>query len=199
MVGEQLPVTLAELDVAAACLLLAQGRAVAFPTDCGYGFALDPFHPEAEVAMAQLKPGRDAPVGLIAADRSQVDPLVHRWTPIAERCAALWPAELTLVFVAAPGLPAMVVSTVGGVAVRVPARSQTRALAAHYGGPLTATSLNRSGQPPARRPDELEAFGGLIAGYLAGETGDEPPSTLVDVSEEAATILRHGSVSLPWR
>ena len=85
--------TLAELDVATACRLLAQGRAVAFPTDCGYGFALDPFHPEAEVAMAQLKPGRDAPVGLIAADRSQVDPLVHRWTPIAERCAALWPAE----------------------------------------------------------------------------------------------------------
>ncbi len=176
---------------------IASGQAVAFPTRCGYGFALDPFLGSAVDLMARLKPKRSAPVGLIAADRDQVDPLVRRWTGPGHRYAQLWPAELTLILAAVPDLPSMIVSPAGGVAVRVPEDRGARELARHYGGVLTATSLNRSGQPTAKRPSDLLPFEHLLAGYIEGETGDEPPSTLVDVLTDKPRVLRPGRVVLP--
>ena len=187
---------LKSLTIAQASEHIAAGRAVAFPTSCGYGFALDPFLDSAVALMARLKPERSAPVGLIAADRDQVEPLVDYWTSSGEQYAQLWPAELTLVLAAVPDLPSMIVSPVGGVAVRVPENPGARELARHYGGVLTATSLNRSGQPTAKRPDDLLPFEHLLAGYIEGETGDEPPSTLVDVLTDTARVLRPGRVVL---
>lgn len=188
---------LKSLTIAQASERIAAGQAVAFPTSCGYGFALDPFLSSAAALMAGLKPRRSAPVGLIAAGRDQVDPLVERWTPLADQYAQLWPAELTLVLEAVPDLPSMIVSSVGGIAVRVPEDLSARELARHYGGVLTATSLNRSGQPTAKRPEDLLPFEHLLAGYIEGETGDEPPSTLVDVLTDIPRLLRPGRVVLP--
>ena len=177
---------------------IASGEAVAFPTSCGYGFAMDPFLASATALMAKLKPERTNPVGLIAASREQVDPLVLRWTSQGKQCAELWPAELTLVLEAVADLPAMIVSPVGGVAVRVPADTSARELARTYGGVLTATSLNRSGQPTTKRPQDLVPFAHVLAGYIEGPTGDELPSTLVDVLTEEPRILRPGRVVLSW-
>ena len=184
------------ITIAKASEQIGAGRAVAFPTPCGYGFALDPFLASSSELMAHLKPSRRAPVGLIAADRSQVDPLVDRWTAHGERYAGLWPAELTLVLAAVPGLPSMIVSSVGGVAVRVPKDRSARELARKYGGVLTATSLNRPGQPTTKSPEDLLPFSHLLAGYLAGDTGDDLPSTLVDVRTHEPRILRSGRVAL---
>lgn len=184
------------LSLAQASECIASGQAIAFPTGCGYGFALDPFLESASALMARLKPARSNPVGLIAASRDQVDPLVARWTTDGQRYAQLWPAELTLVLSAVPSLPTMIVSAVGGVAVRVPADLSARELVGHYGSVLTATSLNRSGEPPAKRPGDLQPFEHLLAGYIDGETGDELPSTLVDVRTDKPQILRPGRVAL---
>ena len=188
---------LKSLTIAQASERIAAGHAVAFPTSCGYGFALDPFLGSAAELMARLKPSRSAPVGLIAAGRDQVDPLVERWTPLGDHYAQLWPAELTLVLAAVPDLPSMIVSSVGGVAVRVPEDREARELARQYGSVLTATSLNRSGQPTAKQPSDLLPFEHLLAGYIAGETGDELPSTLVDVLTDKPQVLRPGRVVLP--
>ncbi len=189
---------LTALSIAQACDRIAGGEAVAFPTSCGYGFAMDPFLSTAPVLMAKLKPDRTNPVGLIAASLDQVDPLVLRWTTQGERCAELWPAELTLVLKAVPDLPAMIVSSVGGVAVRVPMDASARELARNYGGVLTATSLNRSGQPTAKRPEDLIPFAQVLAGYIDGPTGDDLPSTLVDVLTEKPKVLRPGRVKISW-
>jgi L-threonylcarbamoyladenylate synthase len=183
-----------------ACLALRRGEAVAFPTPCGYGFAVDPFHGNADQCLNALKPDRSAPVGLIVADRVQADAVVARWSPEALRFAQAWPAALTLVLPARSGLPACMVSRVGGVALRIPESGPARALAAAYGGPLTATSLNRSGEPTARSVGNLELYADLLAGYLAGPVSDGLPSTLVDLLVAPPQILRQGAVRIeaPW-
>ena len=169
---------------------------MAFPTPCGYGFAVDPFHAAAEQCLSALKPDRSAPVGLIVADRAQADVVVAHWSVEALRFAEAWPAALTLVLPARSGLPECVVSPVGGVALRVPESAPARALAAAYGGPLTATSLNHSGEPPACSPADLAGYGHLVAGYLAGAVSDGLPSTLVDLTGSSPHILRQGAVQI---
>ena len=51
-------------------------------------------------------------------------------------------------------------------------------------GPLTATSANISGEPPADDPNEVERTIGMRIDLLldAGRTPGGPPSTIVDVT-----------------
>ena len=187
-----------QLTLEQACEALALGQAIAFPTPCGYGFALDPWLEGASALMACLKPERNAPVGLIVGDMEQAHSLVSDWSPAAERCAQAWPGELTLVLKARPGLPALVCSPTGGVALRIPLAEVARQLSLTYGSALTATSLNRRGAAPARQIDDLRPFADLIAGFLPGEVGAHLPSTLVDLRGPTPLVLRRGSVELPW-
>ena len=186
------------LSLDQACEALAAGEAVAFPTPCGYGYALDPWHEGAEARLAQLKPNRQNPVGLIAGDQGQVLDVVSDWPAAAARCAQAWPAELTLVLRAKADVPPMVCSAVGGVALRVPITPVARQLALQHGKPLTATSLNRSGEPTVRTLAALAEFAHLIAGYLPGEVGDQAPSTLVDLTGLEPRVLRQGGVEFAW-
>ena len=181
-----------------ACKALAAGGAVAFPTPSGYGFALDPWHEGAQALLARLKPGRHDPVGLIAGNLEQARSLVSDWPEAATRCAEDWPGEITLVLKARSGLPAMVCSSSGGVALRIPVADVARQLALAHGSALTATSLNRRGEAPARSIADLQVFSGLIAGYLPGEVGDHLPSTLVDLTGAEPRVLRQGAVELSW-
>ena len=64
-----------------------------------------------------------------------------------------WPGPLTLVLFAQAHLPSPVVKD-GKVAVRVPGPSPALDLAIAFGGPLTATSANRSGEPLCTDPAE---------------------------------------------
>jgi L-threonylcarbamoyladenylate synthase len=186
------------LAVNEACALLRRGLALAFPSPCGYGFAFDPFLPGAQTLLESLKPGRSEPVGLLIPDRRAVDGLVAFVPAVAHRLMALWPAELSLVLPAKGGLPGDLVSSRGGVSMRLPQLGPALDLVRAYGSPLTATSLNFPGQKPASTADDLLAFGDLIAGYLAGQVGVQAPSTLVEILSEEMRLLRPGSVELEW-
>ena len=86
----------------------------------------------------------------------------------------------------------------GGVAVRVPAHRVARALADAAGHPVTATSANASGAPPASSSEEvLAGLGATIDLVLdAGPTPGGPASTIVDVTGDDVRLVRSGAV--PW-
>ncbi len=171
-----------------------RGAVLAIPTESSYGLAVDPRRSRAVAAVYRFK-GRDraSPLPVVAADAGQLAALgVATDEPPFARLAALWPAPLSLVVPASPGLPA----AAGGatLAVRVPAHRHLRALLAELGLALTATSANRSGEPPVLDP---EAAAELVAGSdaLIVDGGRLPgglPSTLVEVGERGLTVLRRG-------
>jgi tRNA A37 threonylcarbamoyladenosine synthetase subunit TsaC/SUA5/YrdC len=74
-----------------------------------------------------------------------------------------------------------------------------RALVRACGGALTATSANLAGEPPARTAEEVaRAFpAGLALIVDGGATHTEEPSTVLDVSEDGARLIREGAVG--WR
>ena len=81
--------------------------------------------------------------------------------------------------------------------VRMPAHPPLRALLARV-GPVTGTSLNRSGEPACEEADEAagqfaDEIDVLVDG---GRTAGGLPSTLLDATVEPPLLLRPGAY--PW-
>ncbi|MGH7590760.1 MAG: L-threonylcarbamoyladenylate synthase, partial [Gemmatimonadales bacterium] len=85
-------------------------------------------------------------------------------------------------------------------AVRHTSHADVARLIRALGEPLTSTSANRPGTPPAPGADRLaEAFGEAVAsGQLlvldGGVLGNVPPSTLVDCTGSVARLIREGAI-----
>lgn len=173
---------------------------VIYPTETFYGVGADPYSEKALNALFDLK-GRDPekPVALIAADVEMALALASEVSSLARRLAHIfWPGPLTLVLPARPSIPRELIGPGGGVGVRVSAHPIAVALARNLGRPITATSANLAGAPPATTLEEARsALGGKIKVYLEGGTSAATmPSTVVEIGKENWRMIREGAVSL---
>jgi tRNA A37 threonylcarbamoyladenosine synthetase subunit TsaC/SUA5/YrdC len=64
-------------------------------------------------------------------------------------------------------------------------------------GPLGVSSANRSGQPPATTASEAQdQLGTSVEIYLdGGQTADNVPSSIVDLTGDTPKLLREGALS----
>jgi len=195
-----------EPALAAALAALRADRPVAFPTETVWGLAVSA---RSEAGMAALRAwkGRDAgqPVSVLVSDPAALEALGIALPPLGRRLAeAFWPGPLTLVVPCRAVLAAGVARADGALGLRCSphpaARGLARAAEAAGLGPLTATSLNRHGEPPAA---DLEGARTLCAGPGAphlffdragGDAGGEAPSTIVDLTTAPARVLRAGPI-----
>ncbi len=177
--------------------VLRGGGVVAAPTESSYGLLARAGSPAALDALHALKP-REPTRGhvLILPQRSAWEALVRAVPPEAEALAArAWPGPLTIALPAHPRVdPRLTVE--GSVAARWPGACLAAALVAALGEPLTATSANPSGAPPAlTRGEVLGYFPGLTVVGSVAPGG--PPSTLVSWTGAGWRLVRAGAVALP--
>jgi L-threonylcarbamoyladenylate synthase len=185
-------------SIAAAVDAILGGNTIVYPTETFYGLGASPLVDGALERLFELKarePGK--PVALIAADAEMAFALASKIEPAARRLAELfWPGPLTIVMPARSDLHRALVGEDGGVGVRVSSHPIASALSRAVGAPITATSANLAGQPPARRATEAVAtFDGKVKVIV--EDGDLPggqPSTLVAVDGRDIKILREGAI-----
>ena len=179
---------------------LKRGQVVACPTETQMGLLADALDPEAIARVGALKhrPASEA-IGLIVPDLEAALALVTELTPLARQLAEQhWPGPLTLVMRARAHVPAGVQKD-GTVAIRVPGPSPALELVRAFGGPLTATSANLSGQPPLSTEAELRAaFGEGLAAIVPGSPPGAAPSTIVDVTTERPVVIRAGALPLTF-
>ncbi|MBF6558742.1 MAG: threonylcarbamoyl-AMP synthase [Candidatus Binataceae bacterium] len=177
---------------------LRAGDLIIYPTETFYGIGADPFAAGALDKLFALK-GREAAktVALIADDAAAAFALA-REVPESARtlAAAFWPGPLTLVMPARADLPVALAGPDGGVGVRVSSHPIARAIAAGLGRPITATSANLAGEPPAPTLAAVrEAFGEKVKVILDGGTlAGGAPSTLVACDRTGWRILRAGAI-----
>jgi tRNA A37 threonylcarbamoyladenosine synthetase subunit TsaC/SUA5/YrdC len=118
-----------------------------------------------------------------------------------------WPGPLTLVVPVAAGRFAPgVARDDGAVGFRCSphpaAATLARRLEGALAGPVTATSLNRTGQQPARdRAQALRICGTAASGFwlldAAGpDAGGEAPSSVLDLTGPEPVLVREGPVGL---
>ncbi|MEI9950960.1 MAG: L-threonylcarbamoyladenylate synthase [Pseudomonadota bacterium] len=188
-------------DVEAALAQLAAGKVVAAATESFFGLLADIENPIAVEALFALKPrGADKGVPTILPARSAWPALVAGAIPtLAQAFAdALWPGGLSIALPAAASVAARVALD-GSLAVRLPGASPAAELARRFGRPLSATSANLPGAPPATRAAAVEAeFAGAVAQgvlfVLSGESPGGAPSTVVRISEGDYAVARVGAV-----
>jgi L-threonylcarbamoyladenylate synthase len=182
---------------------LAERRVLAYPTETVYGFgtAVDHESVEALVRMKRRPPHK--PFLLLINGSAMLDRLGLVLTPSASRLAArFWPGPLTLVL---PGgdhrVPARLRGPEGGVAVRWTPHAGLQAILQAYGEPITSTSANRPGVPPAVTAGEIttqwrdEILRGLLLVLDGGRLAPSPPSTVVDCTSRRPRVIRPGVLS----
>lgn len=178
--------------------LIARGGILAIPTESSYGLAVDPRGAAGVEAIYRVKEReRGKPLPVVAADLAQIAALgVGPGDEAVRRAASLWPAAFTVVAPIAEPIPASAGERT--IAVRIPDHAELRALLRALDTPLTATSANRSGEPPLLDP-------GAVAELLAGEDAlvvdggvlpGGPPSTLARWEGERWQVLRQGRVPI---
>src|SRR6266508_2008835 len=187
----------ASLDRALA--LLRTGEPIAFPTDTVYGVGAAALNAAAVARLYTVKrrPLTQA-IPLLIADEADLPLVADEVTPTARRLARLWPGALTLVVMAAPGLPSELLAGGATVAVRLPDHMWLRSLIRALGMPLAATSANlHGGRDPRTAADVAAQLGGALPLIVDGGPTPGPlPSTIVDCVGDEPRLLRAGA--LPW-
>jgi len=174
---------------------LGRGGVVAYPTETFYGLAASAFDLEGCRRVFEIK-GRSLSraLPLILANTSQLADVTVAPSALMQRLAEeFWPGPLTLVVEALPGVAAA--SEDGTVALRISSLPVARALAS-AAGPVTSTSANVSGSPPAMTAEEVEAgLGDLIDVVLdGGATSGGRASTIVDITGSTPKLVREGRI-----
>jgi L-threonylcarbamoyladenylate synthase len=181
---------------------LEAGRILAYPTETVYGFggAID------RDSVASLIRLKRRPVGkpflLLIAGSEMVLRLDLQLPAYAATLAARhWPGPLTLVL---PGGHGRVSSQLrgpeGGIAVRWTSHPAMQRLIRAHGEPITSTSANRPGVPPAMAASEILAQwpDAIARGDLrvldAGRLTPSKPSTVVDCMGRFPRVIRPGAI-----
>jgi L-threonylcarbamoyladenylate synthase len=181
---------------------LAGGGLLGYPTETVYGLGSSASAP-ALAALARLK-GRDPgkPFLLLVSGRTMAEASGLVFTASARALSdAFWPGPLTLVLRGGEGrLPDGLRGREGGIAVRHTSHKGIERLVAHTGEPLTSTSANRPGGPPAPGAERLvelfqaEVDSGQLLVLDGGVLGNVPPSTLVDCTDSVPRMVREGAI-----
>jgi L-threonylcarbamoyladenylate synthase len=179
-------------------LALRAGQVIACPTETQMGLLADALSDAAVSRVCAMKRRPpDEPIPMIVPSLEVALWLSDDLPPVARSLVARhWPGPLTLVVRASAELPAQLLRD-GKIALRMPGPSPALELTAAFGGALTATSANLSGQPPLVGEDALRAtFGAALFDVVPGTPPGGRPSTIVDVSGERPSVLRAGAIEL---
>ncbi|MGH7507913.1 MAG: L-threonylcarbamoyladenylate synthase [Gemmatimonadales bacterium] len=181
---------------------LRAGKLLAYPTETVYGLGSAATTP-ALAALARLKRRTEGkPFLLLVSGRRMAEEWGLVFTASASALAeAFWPGPLTLVLRGGEGrLPDELRGKEGGVAVRHTSHAGIARLVSASGKPLTSTSANRPGGPPAPGPARLvelfavEERSGELLVLDGGVLGNVPPSTLVDCTGVMPRMVREGAI-----
>jgi len=183
---------------------LRAGGLIAYPTETVYGLGSRPRTPELQ-ALQRLKGRRpDKPFLLLVSHRDMAEAQGLAFNDAATALArAFWPGPLTLVLPGGSGrLPDLLRGPEGGIAVRWTSHRGMARLVQALEEPVTSTSANLPGQPPAPGAEALTRdFGDAVAaGTLVvldgGVLGNSPPSTVVDCTQPAPRLVREGALTI---
>jgi L-threonylcarbamoyladenylate synthase len=185
-------------EIVFAAAALRRGEIVAYPTETFYGLGANALD---ELALARLRllkgRGEDRTISVLVRGHEMLDRLCKK--PPARALALMeryWPGPLTIALPARRGLPSALLSE-GCVAVRDSPHPTAQALVESFGGPVTATSANLAGQPPATTAEQVEeTFEGRCRVLHGGDTPGGAPSTLVRVRGNRIEVLRRGALEL---
>jgi L-threonylcarbamoyladenylate synthase len=186
---------------------LRAGGLLAYPTETVWGLGADATSEQGLAALLRWKgrPESD-PVAILVERAADLPVFGVELDPVAKRLAGMfWPGPLTLVLPCRRRFAPGVARGDGAIGVRCSSHPLAAALARRLKreqvGPLTATSLNKSGAASARTRAEAEAACGREPGQprlldvKGAESGGDAASTVLDLTGARPSVLRWGALA----
>lgn len=182
--------------------VLRSGGVVVHPSESSYGLAVDPRNAAAVRRMFSMKGRAEGKAVLVVAHSfAQAGKAVRLTGRLRTLARKNWPGPLTVIAPASGDFYVVGGEKAKDLAIRVPASAWARALAREFGGPVTSTSANVSGDAPAYTPAAVrrafrnrEPKPDLLLD--AGRLPDRPPTTIVRMKGKRIEILRQGQVKI---
>lgn len=191
---------LTEQNMDEAAAILRDGGLVGIPTETVYGLGANGLNEEAVAHIFEAK-GRpqDNPLILHIPDASWLERYCKDIPLTAYKLAdAYWPGPMTMILRRKDIVPDAVTAGLDTVGMRCPAHPLCRAIIDAAGVPVAAPSGNTSGRPsPTTAQHMLEDMDGKIDAIVDGgpcSVGVE--STIIDLTETPARLLRPGGITL---
>ena len=191
-----------EASIAGTIAHLQAGGVLAYPTETVYGFggAVD-YESVERLVKLKRRPSAKPFLLLISASEMLTRLGLHLTSSAARIAARHWPGPVTLVL---PGgerrVPDRLRGPEGGIAVRwTPHPGLTRLIQA-YGDPITSTSANLPGVPPAMSATEIlqqwsdAVTRGKIRVLDGGRLQPSNPSTVIDCTGQRPRVIRPGAI-----
>ncbi len=178
--------------------LLEKKKVMAYPTETVYGLGglVDPAVYE-NIARIKQRPSGKGFILLMPSIR-----FVFDWTDskshsrILQLARAFWPGPLTVVAHAQAHVPSFVRASDGSIAFRISSHSFCQALLRMLQKPIISTSVNITGEQPARSIHACRAIFPNLGLYIdGGVLPGGTPSTIISLTEDQPILLRKGPIS----
>ncbi len=184
-----------------ACQFLLKGKVISFATDTVYATAVDASDFNAVERLYSLK-NRDQkkPIAIFLKDLDEAKKLFY-FDFLAQKIAEEFlPGALTLVLKTKSEAGNILASNLNKnfdqfLGFRIVESFFLKKLFEKYRGILAVTSANLSGQQPAKNANEVQKYLPDLDLVIDGGNCNGRPSSVIKISNNHLTILRHGTIS----
>ncbi len=184
--------------IARAVDVLERGGVVVYPTDTVYGVGCDIRQKRAIEKVYRLKGIKsDHPVGFVCPDLGDIAKYAIVSDSAYRVMRRLLPGPYTFVLPATREVPRVLMRKRRTVGIRVPHHEVALSLVRELGRPIVSTSASWEGEPISD-PDELAKRYARAELCLDAGDGGLEPSTVIDLCENEAVVLREGAGPIDW-
>jgi len=177
--------------------IVQAGGLMVYPTDTLYGLGADPFNDAAvkKVFIAKNRPF-DMPLSIAVADSRMLESVAVINKSARKVIEQFLPGPLTILLTKKPSLSDLLTSGENQIGIRIPDHPFALKLIKMV-GPITSTSANiHSHVNPVDVDMAKKDLGDIVDMYIdCGKTKFAAASTIVDISEDEAEIVRSGIIS----
>lgn len=178
--------------------ILDNDGVIIFPTDTVWGLGCRVDRPTAINKFYQLKQREpNKPTAVLVGSIKQALSYGSFNEASMDVIQEHWPGALTVIVQAKNNVPAEIQGPGGTVGIRWPAFELVEKLCQAVGSGIMAGSANFAGDPPPTTIEEVNSQ--LIKqsdGLLDGVSGGQPPSTVVQMGDYEAKIIRQGAIRI---
>jgi len=181
---------------------LEAGGLIIYPTETCYGIGADALDPKAIDKLLKYKGGRKGKPISIAVANQKMAKQYTKINPTAQNIFHnLLPGPITVVCEGKHKVDPRLESQSGTLGIRIPDYPLILKIIKTFGKPITATSANiSSGKAPYSIKNILDNLPGsrkrLISLVIdAGVLPSNPPSTVIDTTQDQPKILRQGKIN----
>ncbi len=175
---------------------LKNGRLVTFPTETVYGVGCVFDDEAAYKSLVELKKRPpNKPISMMSDSLETVMPYLDSSDKVLAVLKRFLPGEYTFLLKSKPDLYSWVTLDTGVLGLRVPASEEVRKMLREVGKPALVTSANISGEPTARRYQDLSPVFLEKTFVIDGECVSQVASTIIDLSNGDPRLIRQGQAS----